>query len=129
MCTILIVDDDQPFRLAVAHSMRREGYIPLTASDGKEALAMMEANRPSLVLLDLALPRVDGIEMLRQMRQTPALATVPVVIVTAASDIAYRKETAALGVKHYLLKSLFSLADLRRQVVSILGPQPRAHTA
>ena len=78
--TILVVDDEESFADALTVGLRREGFIVHVAADGQEALAMFDAVNPDLVLLDLMLPGVSGLEVCRQLRTRSA---VPIVMVTA----------------------------------------------
>jgi CheY-like chemotaxis protein len=86
--TILIVEDDADTRLILSHLLQYHGWLSHTAADGKEALAALEQHRPALILLDLAMPRMDGMEFRAAQRQLSdrRLANVPVVVVTAVHD-------------------------------------------
>jgi CheY-like chemotaxis protein len=80
---ILVVDDDRGIREALADALRDEGYFVRVAEDGREALAMIEASAPDLVLLDLIMPAVNGLQVIDALERTPRLARIPVFIVTA----------------------------------------------
>jgi two-component system cell cycle response regulator len=90
--TVLIVDDDNDFREALADTLKVEGYQVTDARTGKEALELLDdavASRralPDLLVLDLLMPTVSGVEVLQQLRETPALADLEVLIVTSAND-------------------------------------------
>jgi DNA-binding response OmpR family regulator len=84
--TILIVDDDPSFLELYRGALRFHGFRVDTASDGWKALQAIENRRPSLVLLDLNLPRVDGHSVLRELTQNPAISGIPVIVVTG-SDV------------------------------------------
>jgi CheY-like chemotaxis protein/HD-like signal output (HDOD) protein len=116
MSTILVVDDMAIFRDPIALSLQAAGYQVLKAADGKEALASLRAQRPDLVLLDVAMPGLDGMSVLAEMRNDPALASIPVIMLTALSDKAQVLQAASHGVRDYLLKSQFSLQDLLQRV-------------
>src|ERR1700733_7708879 len=102
MKTILVVDDMAIFREPIEALLREEGYTPRGASDGPAALAMMEAEPPDLVLLDLAMPTMDGLRVLSKMRQSPRLMQVPVIILSAGGDKARIREAATLGISGYV---------------------------
>ena len=121
MITILVVDDMPIFRDPIAAALRLAGYQTTAASNGLEALATARANRPDLVLLDLAMPVMDGLTCLRAIRADAALVNVPVILLTAMSEKRQVLEAAKLGVKDYLLKSRFSLTDLLTRVKGALG--------
>lgn len=116
MKRILVVDDMPIFREPIAASLRREGYETVCASNGKEALQEVERQRPDLILLDLAMPVMDGIACLKVLRQNPANKDIPVLILSALSEREAVTEAARLGVQGYLLKSQFSLGDLLARV-------------
>jgi CheY-like chemotaxis protein len=83
---VLIVDDDPAIRDVLCLYLEREGFLVVTAADGAEGLACVRRHRPDVVLLDLAMPGVDGAEALRAIRTDPDLATTPVVILTASDE-------------------------------------------
>jgi CheY-like chemotaxis protein len=85
---ILVVEDDEDMRSILMHLLEFHGWPAYTASDGLEGLQLLKKHRPSLVLLDLAMPRMNGVEFRRAQRCLPdkRLASVPVVVVSALHD-------------------------------------------
>ena len=81
--TILIVDDEREIRELLRYNLERQGYQVLTAQDGEEGLKRIFATHPDLVLLDLLLPGLNGLEVLRELRQEPSTRDLPVVLLTA----------------------------------------------
>lgn len=128
MSLILVVEDMAVIREPIAASLRASGYETLCASDGKEALAAMQTASPDLVLLDLSMPSMDGMSVLRALRAQSATARLPVIVLTAAADKGYVVEAARLGVRDYVLKSKFSLSDLLTRVRKYV-PNPAAALA
>jgi HD-like signal output (HDOD) protein/DNA-binding response OmpR family regulator len=120
MITILVVDDMPIFRDPIAATLRLAGYQTAVACNGLEALDVASANRPDLILLDLAMPVMDGLTCLRAIRANASLVNVPVILLTAMSEKRYVLEAAKLGVRDYLLKSRFSLTDLLTRVKGAL---------
>src|SRR4051812_39939401 len=104
------------FRDPLAASLRLAGDETVCASDGKEGLARVAAGRPDLVLLDLAMPVLDGLGFLRAFRADPANARVPVIVLTAAAERQTVLEAASLGAREYMLKSRFSMQDMLERV-------------
>src|SRR4051794_27099087 len=104
------------FRDPRGAGLRLAGYETVCASDGKEALARVAAGRPDLVLLDLAMPVLDGLGFLRAFRADPANARVPVIVLTAAAERQTVLEAASLGAREYMLKSRFSMQDMLERV-------------
>ena len=80
MKKILVVDDEKPISDIIKFNMTKEGYEVLTAFDGKEALEMFEAEQPDILILDLMLPEVDGLEVARTIRKT---SNVPIIVLSA----------------------------------------------
>jgi CheY-like chemotaxis protein len=103
--TVLIVDDDDDMRDMEELCVSVDGFDTATASDGVRALEWLRAaHEPSLVLLDLRMPRMNGFELLSVMKRDPALAAVPVVIVTG--DAAAGTSAMAVGAAAFLVKPL-----------------------
>jgi CheY-like chemotaxis protein len=123
MSTILIVDDMAIFRDPISASLRLAGYQTITAANGKEALAQIHANRPDLILLDLAMPVMGGMAMLAALRRIPGCETLPVILLKAAAEKRLVLQAGSLGVQDYLLKSRFSLSELLARVKKRLTPQ------
>jgi DNA-binding response OmpR family regulator len=98
---VLIVDDEADIRDSLAEILVLEGYEVVTAENGKDGLAVASRVRPTLILLDLLMPEMDGWAFRAHQRRDPELATIPVVIMSAVDNI--RREASALGAE-YLVK-------------------------
>jgi DNA-binding response OmpR family regulator len=101
---ILIVEDDLTFAAYLRKRLNRAGYDVDLATDGLSALIQLRRAPPDLVILDLALPAVDGLSVLRSLRADPAIAGVPVIILTGRYSAADVEQATALGVADYLVK-------------------------
>lgn len=121
MKTILVVDDMEIFREPIAASLRLAGFKTICAPDGREALAMVAAHRPDLILLDVAMPVMDGLTFLRQLRAGTVGRDTPVILLTAMSERPAVLEAAKLGAKGYLLKSRFRVKELLERMRAQLG--------
>jgi CheY-like chemotaxis protein len=100
MARILIVDDIEDVRLALMTLLEDIGHSVFEAEDGSETTAMVLSGSPDLVLLDVAMPRVDGFEALKRLKADPATADVPVIMVTAKGrpeDLAMARNLGARG--------------------------------
>jgi CheY-like chemotaxis protein len=84
--SVLVVDDDASIRKMIMAALRREGYSFLEAGNGREALDLMRTSRPDVVVLDLMMPIVSGWDVLKERLNEPALASIPVIIVSANRD-------------------------------------------
>ena len=116
MKKILVVDDEKPISDIIKFNMAKEGYEVLTAFDGKEALAVFEAESPDILILDLMLPEIDGLEVARTIRKT---SNVPI-IVLSAKDTEFDKVIGLeIGADDYVTKP-FSNRELQARVKALL---------
>jgi CheY-like chemotaxis protein len=113
MGVVLVVEDDASICTLVSDVLVEEGFSTIATHDGDEALAVLERIRPTVILLDLYMPRVNGWGFLREMRKNPRFASVPVIVCTAAPEARLPP-----GVAGYLRKpfSLDRLIGLIRSV-------------
>jgi len=112
---VLIIEDEADVLNFVSRVLELEGYRVLQAEDGDKGIRMVRENPIALVLLDLRLPRIDGWLVLLQMKSEPALAEIPVVILTASAGASQRDRALSMGAADYLIKPL-SAASLRETV-------------
>lgn len=119
MARILLVDDEQDLVWAMQYSLNDEGYEVLTAYDGVEALAVARRHRPDLVILDIVMPRLDGLQVCHHLRRDPALAAVPILFLTVRSSIEDRIAGLDEGGDDYLAKP-FDLRELKARVRALL---------
>lgn len=117
--TVLVAEDEEGTRLAVRDYLDLEGYSVVTADDGAEALDLIYRCQPQLVITDVAMPGIDGFELVRRVRQEPALRLLPVVFLTARGDTVDRVKGYQLGGDVYLSKP-FELQELGAVVRSLL---------
>ncbi|MCY3567533.1 MAG: response regulator transcription factor [Chloroflexi bacterium] len=110
--TLLVVEDEKPLAETLRFNLEMEGYRVRTAEDGLEGLSMARALQPDLVLLDLMLPRMDGLQVLRGIREH---SQAPVLLLTARTSEADRVKGLDLGADDYITKP-FSLAELKARV-------------
>ena len=112
---ILFVDDDDNFRELVAATLRHAGYEVTVCGDGADALEHLRHSPTDLIVSDVMMPRVDGLELLRQVRQMPATSTVPFVLVSARSEANDQRAGMSLGADDYVSKP-FRPDDLIRTI-------------
>lgn len=118
---ILIVEDELTMQRALKNRLEHAGYAVRSANDGIEAVAEMEKAAPDLVLLDLIMPKLDGISVLRQMKTADGLKNIPVVILTNLSSGDKVAEAMQLGTFDFLVKANYSLDDVLKKVRERLG--------
>ena len=121
MGRILVVDDDPGLRQLYKTVLSRQGYDIRVAASGADALMSLEMAIPDVILLDLAMPDMDGITLLRLIRRTPEWAKVPVIVLTAFTDGARLAPLSDLCVSHQLTKAEFSVRELREKIADCLG--------
>lgn len=117
--TIVLAEDEKDLRRIYAECLRRAGHTVWEAADGAEAASLVRAHRPDLLLLDLWMPILNGLEVLEQLRDPREAMTTKIVMLTHQRDAEYRLEGFALGVAAYWTKDL-SLADLGARIEAVL---------
>jgi two-component system chemotaxis sensor kinase CheA len=122
--SVLVVDDVAAIRELERSLLAASGYEVRTARDGEEALELARARRPDLVVTDYDMPRLDGLGLCRTIRATPALASLPVLVVTANQDEDLRRRALEAGADGYLVKGELTERRLLDAVASLLGRRP-----
>ena len=101
---MLVVDDSLTVRRVTQRLLQREGYRVTLAKDGLDALDKLGDELPAVVLSDIEMPRMDGFDLVRNLRSDPRLAGLPVIMITSRIAQKHRDHAAQLGVNHYLGK-------------------------
>jgi DNA-binding response OmpR family regulator len=120
MPKILVIDDDVYTRQALQFRLEKERFQVVMASEGREAVTMAERERPDLIVLDLVMPDIDGVQVLEQLRENVVTWEIPVVVFTARGDAESRADTQRLGALRFLQKP-FSLRRLVSEIRRLLG--------
>jgi two-component system alkaline phosphatase synthesis response regulator PhoP len=123
MPTVLIVDDEQHIRLLIEQTLEEledEGVDLLTATNGEEAVSVVENHRPDLIFLDVTMPRLDGFEVCRRVKQEMGLTGTYVVLLTAKGQAYDREQGLAAGADLYMTKP-FDPDELLRRAREVLG--------
>ena len=121
--TIVLAEDDADLRALYAECLRHEGHVVWEACDGGEALSLVRSHTPVLLLLDIWMPVLNGLEVLEHLGRTPQAVGVKVIILSHLGDADTRLEGYSLGVDEYWTKDL-SLADLCRRIQQLIGQLP-----
>jgi len=114
MTTVLVVDDDVDIARFIEINLRLEGFDVQRAHDGEEALAFIKAGLPDLVLLDVMMPRIDGVELCRRLRADPTTVNLPVIMLTAKSLTADKVVGLTAGADDYIIKPFDTLEMVAR---------------
>jgi DNA-binding NarL/FixJ family response regulator len=117
---ILVVDDDLGTRLSIGDYLELSGYEVIMANDGQDGLAMVKANHPDLIVTDIVMPRLNGYELVRQVRQQPEFRLLPVILLTARTQTQERILGYQSGCDLYLPKP-FELEELAAAIRNLLG--------
>ena len=117
---LLVVDDDPVIVELLRINFEIEGFEVLSASDGEEGLRRARAEQPDLVLSDIMMPRLDGLQLLGRLRADPATAELPVVLLSAKAQHAEVEQGMAMGAADYVTKP-FDPLELLDRVNAVLG--------
>jgi DNA-binding response OmpR family regulator len=118
---ILLVEDDRFLRRACAAGLRQRGWTVLTAVDGEEALRMIRSERIDLVLLDMLMPKLHGLDVMRALKAEERTQSIPVLVLSNSSREQDVQEIMKLGAVGYLVKANLSLQELGNRVAELLG--------
>ena len=129
MSSILVVDDNPQMHQLYRTALARSGYRLLVANSGADALLVLSNHFPDLILLDMAMPTMDGLAFLRVLREQPEWRNIPVLLISAFSTGNGLELTKELGVAGYFVKASFSVKDLRAQIAKCLEGRPQVSAA
>ena len=118
---ILIVEDEEALKLALKKKFSKEDFEIIEASDGEEGLERAEKENPDLILLDIVMPKMDGMTMLRKLRQRKFGKEMPVILLTNLADTDEVNKAMELNVFDYLVKSNWDIEDVIKKVKTKLG--------
>ena len=118
---VLVIEDDRFLRRACETSLRQRGLTVLGARDGEEGLRLARAEAPDLILLDVLMPKLTGLEVLQALRGAEATRSIPVLLLSNSSSPRDIEQIAALGVAGYWVKANLSLQELGDRVTCLLG--------
>jgi two-component system alkaline phosphatase synthesis response regulator PhoP len=116
---IMIVDDEMATLLPLKRSLESEGYIVIEAYDGYEAIKKAKTEMPELIILDIMLPGMDGIEVCSQLKKDVHTEKIPIIMLTAKDEVRHRVEGLETGADDYVTKP-FNLNELKARIKSVL---------
>src|SRR5687768_3911790 len=120
MANVLIVDDDVDGCKPLVRLLQYVGHRPFFVHDGRAALSLLDQVRPDMILLDVMMPGLNGIEVLKTIRSHPIHKDLPVVVYSALSDAQTRDSAMQNGAQSYLVKSKASFSDIQSCIESHL---------
>lgn len=112
MKTILFVEDESALQKTFSDVLEREGFGIITAGDGEAGLRLAKEKHPDLVLLDLILPKMNGFEVLKQLKAGEDTKSIPVIVLTNLEQMADIQQAIDLGATTYLVKSNYNLKEV-----------------
>lgn len=121
---ILLVDDDEALRQLYSAELITKGYQVVVASDGDEGLEKAKAEKPNLILLDIMMPKTDGIAALTKIKQEAELKDIPILMLTNFGQENLVKQAFDLGAADYLLKYKVTPAEMSEKVDQTLHAKP-----
>ena len=113
---VLLIEDEPTLQKTISEILIQEGYKMLNALDGEIGLQMALREKPDLILLDLILPKIDGFEVLENIRKNEATKNIPVIVLTNLENAAAVERALALGAQSYLVKANYELEDVVQKV-------------
>ncbi len=116
MQTILIVEDEPTLQKALRIALEQEGYEVKSALEGEAGLKLAKESKPNLILLDLILPKIDGFEILTELKKDESTKEIPVIILTNLESSQDIEKALVLGAKTYLVKANYDLKDIIKKV-------------
>jgi len=124
MNKILLIEDDELNRDMLSRRLRKRGYEVVTAVDGETGIAMAQAEAPALILMDVSLPGIDGLEATRRLKAAPETRRIPIVALTAHTNLSDRDNALAAGCDDFDTKPI-ELPRLLEKIESLLNQGPR----
>jgi len=118
--SILVIEDTAAVRVLIEKSLRAKGYDVTSCGDGLEGLKALESTQPDLIIVDIMMPRLDGMTFVKAIKGNEATRPIPVIFLTANNDPKTMIEGINLGAKHYVTKP-FKLDDLLAKVKKLIG--------
>jgi CheY-like chemotaxis protein len=124
MKQILVVDDDPLMHRLYQHHLEKAGYQMMSAKTGREALDLASRQQPQLIVMDVMMPDMDGLEALRELKKSDVTNNIPVVIITATGHHMARKESEQSGAAIFLTKP-FSPLQLLTEIRKVVPPDEK----
>jgi DNA-binding response OmpR family regulator len=118
---ILLVDDDNALRQLYAVELTAKGFVVIEAGDGESGLVKAKSETPDLVLLDIMMPKLDGVAMLTRLKQDPETAKIPVVMLTNFGQENLVQQSFSAGAIDYLLKYKITPSEMAEKVDQVLS--------
>ena len=116
MKTILLIEDESALQKTIGDALNQEGFQTLSALDGEVGLRLAKEKRPDMILLDLILPKVNGFEVLKSLKERKETQNIPVIVLTNLESMEDIQKALDLGATTYLVKSNYTLQELVEKI-------------
>ena len=126
MKKILFIEDESALQKTLGEILKQEGYEVTPALNGEVGLRMAKDKKPDLILLDLILPKIHGIEVLKKLKEDKETKEIPVIVLTNLGEIKDVEKAIELGATTYLVKAEYSLEEVAEKIRKTLGESPIA---
>ena len=117
---VLLVEDDEPIIKAIERRFKEENISLIISHDGEDGYNKADEHRPALILLDIIIPKMDGLTMLKKIRATDWGKEIPAIVLTNLSSPIQESEASKLGVADYLIKTDWRLDDIMKKIKKVL---------
>jgi DNA-binding response OmpR family regulator len=124
MPKIVCAEDDKLISTSLIEGFKAAGFEAIPAYDGEEAMVKIKESKPDIILLDIMMPKLDGIGVAWELKADPETASIPIVMLTNLSDTDTVSKILEAGIKDYLLKSEQSIDQIVSKVNEVLGREP-----
>ncbi|MBZ9569860.1 response regulator [Patescibacteria group bacterium] len=121
MKRIVFIEDEPALQKILGEALSKEGYEVIAALDGEAGLRLVETKKPDLVLLDLILPKIDGFEVLRRIKEDPETREIPIIILTNLERMEDVDRVSELGAITYLVKDNYTLEEVVEKIKKAIG--------
>lgn len=120
MSKILFIEDEVALQKTIGDALRKEGYQVISALDGESGLRLAQQELPDLILLDLILPKMHGLDLLEELKKNEKTKEIPVIVLTNMEDVQGIEKAISLGARAYLVKSDYKLEEVIKKIKDIL---------
>ena len=121
MKKILFVEDESALQKTLGEILHQEGYEMISALDGETGLRLAKEKKPDLILLDLILPKIHGLDVLKKIKEDPEIKEIPIIVLTNLEGARDINKAIELGAKTYLVKAQYSLEEVLGKIKKALG--------
>jgi len=121
MKKILLIEDESSLQKTFREVLEREGFEIMSALDGEIGIRLAKEKKPDLVLLDLVIPKINGLEVLKALKEDAQTKTIPVIVLTNLEGVDIVDKALELGATTYLVKSVYTLEEIVEKIKNALG--------